>query len=276
MARRWQPQTLGQYHDLWTVIMGKAPAKFRDIVGGTLLIDQKTALLEEFERLRSNFDFARRSIKDDRVCRIVEELISMSLESYLSEDQKTGAHTLAEAEGLIWPSRRMRVKYGVEAERRAFGENILYANVVVSPYPYEGTVADLGSDQIKLLDLAERWVSLFQTQGRDFKYFSWVLDSAGVIKRTSSEPKEDDHAVLQPVQRSWGFKRLKELGQTHQIRACVLMEIVGPRGDGIVSYELEQQGRPRVSARQLFKRRAGETQHEAMRFHLMDPEFITE
>ena len=145
----------------------------------------------------------------------------------------------------------------------------------MSPYPYEGSSSDLSANQTELLALAERWCRAYQAQQRPFKYFSWVLDSTGVVRRTSSEPKADGHAVLAPVQRSLGHKRLRELGHTGQIQACVLMEIVGPLGSGIVSYELEQRGRPRVSARQIFNRDADGISYEPMRFHLENPQFFT-
>jgi hypothetical protein len=199
----------------------------------------------------------------------------MSLEAYLAGDRKTGAHTLQECEGLIWPSRRLAVKYGVEAERRAFGDNLLYANVTISPYPYEGTGSDLGSDQSELLELAKYWSRKYQAEGRDFKNFSWVMNREGTILRLSAEPKEDERPLLKPLQRSWGYKRLKELGQTREIRACVLMQILAPQGDSLVIYDLEQVGHPRVSARQLFKQRPGGVHYEGMRFHLENPQFIT-
>src|ERR1022692_1802836 len=267
-------ETLGDYHDFWSTVILCAPDRFYDVRRMNLADDQKQALSEAFERLRSGFRFVGQKLKDTRLTRVVEELVEMSSEAYVAGDTKRGAHTLQEGEGIIWPSRHAGIKYAVEAELRAFGDNVLYEDVVISPYPYEGTSADLSSDQAKLLTLAERWCRSYQDQRRDFKYFSWVIDSGGTIRRTSSEPKEDDHPILPPVQRSWGFKRLKELGHTGQIQACVLMEIVGPQGDGIVSYELEQRGRPRISARQLFKRQVDGRRYENMRFHLEDPQFF--
>lgn len=268
-------ETLGQYHDCWASVLAYAPDGFRNVLSGELVADQQRALHGAFDELRAGFHFARRKLRDKRLTAVAAELITMSLEAYLAGEKKTAAHTLQECEGLIWPSMRLPVKYAIEAERRVFGENVLYAGLVASPFPYEGSAADLGSDQEALLSLAMNWSRLYQEQGKEFKYFSWVMDLDGDVYRTSFDPREDEHVVLKPVQRSWGFKRLSELGGSGQIRACVLMQMMAPQGDGLVVNDLEQQGRPRVSARQLFKRWAvGGIEYERMRFHLEDPQII--
>jgi hypothetical protein len=267
-------ETLGQYHDHWAWTLGYAPDRFRDVRTIGLAADQHGALQEAFQQIRSGFPFVARKLKDQRLTRVAAELIEMSLEAYLAGDSKTGAHALQECEGLIWPGRRQKVKYAIEAEKRAFGENVLYAGIVPSPFPYEGTAADLGPDQATLLALATRWSRAWQATGKDFRYMSWAIDMDGVIRRISAEPKEDAHPVLEPAQRSWGFKRLKELGENGGIRACVLMAIIAPQGDGLVSYDLEERGLPRVSGRQLFRQQPGGIQYEPMAFHLEDPQIL--
>jgi len=270
-------ESVGQYHDVWGWLLLSAPDRFRSF--GPEPVDQAQALRAAFDDLRSGFRFARQKLKDERLERICLELIEMSFEAYSTGDTKKGAHILQECDGMIWPGRKLRVKHAVEAERRAFGSNVLYANVRVSPYPYEGTSADLGSDQAALLDLAKRHSKSYQAARRDFKYFAWILGNDGVIRRVSPDPKEDTHPVLPPIQRSWRamYNRLKELGALSHIRACVLVEIIGPLGGGIVTYDCEQSGRPRVSARQLFKPTDnGSFHYEVMKFHLEDPQFFGE
>ncbi|GAD47633.1 hypothetical protein NT2_01_04040 [Caenibius tardaugens NBRC 16725] len=268
----WEPETLAQYHDLWASLILRAPDSFHNVADMTPMADQKAALVKEFERLLAGFHFAIRKIKDEHVSHIAKELITMSFESYIAGDKKAGAHMLQEARGLVWPRHQLRIKYGVEAERRAFGKNLLYANVLVSPYPYEGTVADLGPDQTILLEIAVHWFKSYNELFRDFKYFSWVIDAENVVRRTSIEPKDDDHPLLKPLQKSWGYKRLKELGRAGDIQACVLVQYM----PGLVIFDLEQRGKPRVSARQLFSGFGRETEYGQIRFHLEDPEFITD
>lgn len=249
-----RPESIGQYHECWSVVLALAPDQFRDIRTGVLLIDQAAALTAAFDHLRAEFHFAERKIKDERLARIARQLLEMSYEAYAAGEEKQGAHILQECEGLIWSSYSLRPKYAVEAERRVFGTNITYAGVKVSPYPYEGTAADLGADQTKLLALARRYAHAYLDRSEAFKYMSWVIDPKGQIKRTSIVPREDSQSVLPPVQRSFGYKRLKELAQTGEIRASVLVEVVAPLGNGLVSFGLEQRDRPRVKAVQLFER----------------------
>jgi hypothetical protein len=269
-------QSLADFHDGMVALTLKAPDNFKDLTTWTLVHDQQGALRDEFERLRSGFHFAERRLKNEHLSLIARELIDMAQAAYLAGDKKTGAHTLQECEGLIWPSRALRPKYAVEAERRVFGEITLYKGAVISPYPYEGSASDLGPDQATLLALAERWCRRYQSERKDFLYFSWVMANDGAISRTSVLPKEDEHTVLQPVQKSFGYKRLKELGDSGSIRACVLVQRSLGADQGLVSYDLEQAGRPRVSARQLYKLEAGQMLYETMRYHLEDPQLFPE
>jgi len=261
-------ESLGQYHDLWGWLVLSAPDNFTSYTSEP--IDQADALKSAFDDLRSNF-------KDERVFRIAQELLEMSYEAYLSGDVKRGAHALQECEGLIWKSRSSKIKYAIEAEQRAFGENVTYAGVTVSPYPYEGTRSDLGNDQTALLELAHKHCLSYLSKWREFSFFAWVMDNEGEIKRISPDPKEDATPVLTPTQRTSTacWKRTKELVRADQIRACVIMNIIGAQGDGLVSFDLEQNGFPRISARQLFKLKKGPT-HEFgdMHFHLEDPQIF--
>lgn len=268
-------ESLGQYHDLWGWLVLSAPDNFTSYTSEP--IDQADALKSAFNDLRSNFHLTKKNIKDERIFRIAQELLEMSYEAYLSGDVKRGAHALQECEGLIWKSRSSKIKYAVEAEQRAFVENVTYAGVTVSPYPYEGTRSDLGNDQTALLELAHKHCLSYLWKWREFSFFAWVMDNEGEIKRISPDPKEDATPVLTPTQRTSTacWKRTKELVWADQIRACVIMNIIGAQGDGLVSFDLEQNGFPRISARQLFKLKKGPA-HEFgdMHFHLEDPQIF--
>ena len=120
-------------------------------------------------------------------------------------------------------------------------------------------------------------IELYLSKWREFSFFCWVIEIDGTIKRVSSEPKEDESHLLKPVQKSMSAcrRRIKALTEKGQIRACVLMNVTGPQGDGLVIYDMEQVGLPQVSARQLFKLQKGHSNRfEAMRYHLDEPEFF--
>lgn len=272
----WASQSfdrLGAYHDFWAYVVGYAPDEFKD-VDLQLYPDQHHTLMGVFDDLRSGFHFAERQLRDDRLSAICRELIEMSQEAFLAGDRKRGCHTLQECEGLIWKGSRLRPKYVVEAERRAFGQNVLFADVVVSPYPYEGTEADLGPDQLRLFKIAELRTKLALIKREDFKYFSWVIDADGVLKRSSALPVDDDHPLLPPLQKSWGFKRLKGLAEAGDVRAIILVQVVGALGNGIITYDVEEVGQPRLAVKQMFERREDGLFYHPLRFHLEDPQFF--
>jgi|GEM_PF-1232690 len=266
-------ESLGQYHDLWAVVVLSAPNNFRGINDEP--VDQIVELKNAFDGIRGNFHLTKKNISDDRLYRIAQELVEMSYEAYVAGDAKTGAHILQECEGMIWRSRTQDVKYRVEAERRVFGEIVTFAGIRISPYPYEGAIGDLGNDQATLLEIARTYVEHYLSKWRDFRFFAWIMEADGSVKRISSSPKEDDTTVLKPVQKSISacFRQAKALAESGKIRACVVMEIIAPQGDGLVCYDLEQKGFPRVSARQIFKLQKGPSHtFDAMRFHIEEPQ----
>lgn len=269
-------ESLGQFHCHWSVVILYAPNNFSGIFGET--VNQTVELKKAFDSLRENLHLAKKKIGDARLYRIAQELIEMSFEAYSAGDKKKGAHTLQECRGMIWKSHDFGVKYRVEAERRAFGNNVIYAGVRISPYPYEGTIKDIGEYQATLLEVAKVHVENYLSMWKDFKYFAWVMEADGSIKRISPEPKEDQTPILRPIQKSISacFRHAKSLADSNQIRACVVMEIMAPQGDGLVCYDLEQKGLPRVSARQLFKLQKGPSHtFEDMKFHIEEPNIFT-
>ncbi len=251
-------ESLGQYHDFWATILLSAPDEFRSYDDRE--IDQKAALDEAFEVLRSGFHFAERKVKEPRAVCIMRELIEMAHEAYMSGDAKTGAHTLQECEGMIWPSHRQRVKYAVEAERRAFGEVVTYAGITVSPYPYEGTEQDLTDPQLQLYTAARaRCLGHFARQ-EDFKPFVLVLDAKGTIQELKS--------------RSWKKAKdeIRDLVAREDIFGFVRAEATPSGMYGIVIYQLEAPNAAQVSVRSLVKN----YQCEAPRFHLDEPAVLGE
>jgi hypothetical protein len=249
-------ESLGQYHDHWSVVVLLAPDEFHDFDGN--IVDQRRALEEAFDVLRSGFIFVERKIKDQRQLGILRELIEMSHEAYIAGDNKAGAHTLQECEGLIWPSRLARLKYVVEAERRAHGQVILYAHVKVSPYPYEGSAKDLTSEETTLWAEAKRQCHEFFAKQEDFKPFVLVRSPSGGFRQLK--------------QQSWKKSKEEILSQVAQ-GACmgfVKSEVVVSGMSGVLIHTIESKDRPQISVRSLVRNYVC----ESPLFHLDEPNVL--
>src|SRR3546814_13019917 len=125
-------ESLGQYHDLLVYVAMSAPDHFPNKVS-----DQATLFRESFEDLRSDFGFVERQIKNERLSRILREMLEMSFEAYQAGNNILGARVLIELEGLVWNSRSGQVKQAVEAALRALGALELHKEVRVSQSPTE-------------------------------------------------------------------------------------------------------------------------------------------
>lgn len=249
-------ESLGQYHDFWSVILLSAPDGFRSYVDRE--VDQAAALDDAFDVLRSGFRHVERKVKEPRTLRILRELIAMSHEAYRAGDRKTGAHVLQECEGMIWPSHRQRVKYAVEAERRAFGEVVTHAGVTVSPYPYEGTAQDLTDVQSTLYAAARARCLDHFARRADFRPFVLILDDEGTVRELKS--------------RSWKKARddIRALVERGEAVGFVRAEVAVSGLSGVLAYQLEVPAAPLVSVRCLVEDyRCG-----SPRFHLDEPQVL--
>lgn len=225
-------QSLGQYHDSWTSIVLSAPDQFHGFDDEP--VDQAAELDKRFRWLRDGFFYVERKVKDEHLCRILRELIQMSHEAYLAGDRKTGAHVLQECEGMIWRGSAGRLKYVVEAERRAFGEVVRFKDVVVSPYPLEGTLESLASDQKVMLAHAQAHVGRYLEARDEFKFIAWEMDSVGTISGVSKRSLKATKDYLRGAAASG------------TIRACCIAQFVLM---GIIVYDIEQTGTPSASVR---------------------------
>jgi hypothetical protein len=245
-------QTLGQYHDAWSTVLLFAPDDFRSFDVDEKPIDQRARLDSEFSDLRDGFHFAEKKLKDARMSRICRELLDMSYEAYVSGDAKLGAHTLQECEGLIWKGRQLPVKYAVEAERRAFGDLLLFKDVVISPYPYEGTEQDLGDVQRLLWKHADRISSAQLEESAGFKTY-WAMQNDGSIHEMKVKSGKE-------AKRQWeeGIASGKVIGAAY---AQLLV------GGGLLIYHVEQAGKPLIAIMNLFR----DGVRNPPRFHLNDP-----
>ncbi len=245
-------QTLGQYHAAWSTILLFAPDYFRtfDVVEKPL--DQRARLDSEFSDLRDGFHFADRKLKDPRLSRICRELLDMSYEAYASGNAKLGAHTLQECEGMIWKGRQMPVKYAVEAERRAFGELLLFKDVVISPYPYEGTEQDLGDGQRLLWKHVDRISSARLDESAGFKGY-WSMQNDGSIHELKVKSGKD-------AKRQWE----EGIAAGDVIGAAYAQLLVG---GGLLVYHVEQPRQPLIAIMNLFE----DGVRNPPRFHLHEP-----
>jgi hypothetical protein len=243
-------ETLGQYHDAWATIILFAPDRFMPL--NDEVVDQSRELDRGFQELRDGFHLAEKKLKEPRLIRVGRELLDMSYEAYKAGDVKRGAHVLQECEGLIWKSRHDRLKYVVEAEQRAFGSVELFKDVVVSPYPYEGSEADLGERQRRM------WLHLTS------EYQTKLNEPQGIRQLWSMQA---DGWITLVKARSFKAAR-EQVGE--QIKRGEVIGIaraeVLPNG-GLRVYDVEEPGRPLISIRIL--RRDGAD--NAPRFHLDEP-----
>lgn len=246
-------ESLGRYHDFWATIVLCAPDEFSSVDGSP--VNQLAELRASFETLRKGFLLAEKRIKDPRLVGVLRELIVMSEEAYVAGEKKRGAHILQECEGFIWPSRAGDLKYAVEAEARAFGSLVLFKEVFVSPYPYEGTISDLGEGQRVLLELAStECESKFRLQ-EDFKWLLWLLASDGVSRREKPKSWRKAEEMIRA-----GFK-------SGTIAAYCKAELSFGGLGGLLNYELEESVRPRVRAVAIMRN----WMHDPLRFHLENP-----
>ena len=250
-------ESLGRYHWAWAGIVLCAPDGFLDLDGNPV-VDQKSALEEAFEEIRSGFHFVEKKIKDQRLLGVLRELITMSHESYKAGETMRAAHIFQECEGLIWPSRAGALKYVVEAEQRAFGSVELFKNVVVSPFPYEGTVADLGPFQRVLFEHAQLQSQPYVDDDKPFKSLTWALGPGGEITSVK--------------ERSWKatVAKLQQAAVSGEIVACATAAFPHGGESGILRVDIEQIGHPRVEAIALVKLWKVGT----FSYHLYEPEIF--
>ena len=251
-------ESLGQYHDAWSTIVLSAPASFRTFDGAPVP-DQAAALEEAFALIRSGFVFVEKKLEDPRLLGVLRELIEMSYEAYVCGDTRRGAHVFQECEGLIWPSRSGRLKYVVEAEMRRFGDLRLFKDVKVSPFPCEGTTADLGPRQKALFEHARREAQGFIDAGEAFKVRHWVMHADGSIHALRARSKKQ--ALI----------ALRQGAASGDLVACAAVHFPFGSVSGLLAVHLEEPGRPRIEVISLVTNGVVDPPHH----HLHEPDIFT-
>ena len=242
-------ESLGQYHDFWAAVIFKAPDDFHY----SFLpepVDQSQALADAFESLQHGLRFAKAKIKDERRVEVVAELLRMSYEFYRANERKLAIRALQEAEGLIWPSQRIRLEIAAVAEKRAFGTVEMFQDVQPRKFDGEGSLSDLGPGQRKLLDFAWPLAKEIVAAGAEFKMSPYVVTSSGELFEVRTTSSKKARAEIQ---------RLANSGEiTASIRADFF---------GVLIFELEERGRPLISARAKWE----SGKFNEFRFFLDDP-----
>ena len=244
-------ESLGQYHDFWATVLLDAPDKF-ELAWLKEPIDQRQALVDSFDSLRTGLRFVRAKLKDERLLRILEELIEISFEAYSSGDRKRGSRALQECEGLIWPSRSIRLEVAAEAEQRVFGKVETFAHVKPRRFDGEGTIAELGDNQRALLDVAHARAMAHIQRQESFKPFVYVIDASGTVRELKQPSEKQTRAEL------------TRMAKASEMSAFVRTEFVL---FGVLIHDLEERGRAHVSARASVK----DFVLEPYRFFLDDP-----
>lgn len=232
-----QFESLGELHDFWATILHKAPDRF-EMSFIEAPIDQRQALLDSFASLRDGFEFVRKKIKDERLLRVLEELVQMSFEFFTSGDRKRGIQALQECEGQIWPSQAIRLELIADAERRAFGDAQLFASVLPRRFHGEGSVKDLGEAQRALFDHAHAIAARHFRAHTEFKPMHHVRMSSGEVRELKLPSQKKIRAEVE---------RLAQAGDIDgYIRTeCVFL--------GILIHDIEERRRPHISARASVK-----------------------
>ncbi|HEY8880319.1 MAG TPA: hypothetical protein VIN03_22305 [Roseateles sp.] len=247
----YQFRTLAEYHDHWSLVLVCAPDDFFEEDWDPPGMTQQQRFEEAWALLRSGDHFAEKQLKNDaRRLRIFHELLKMSREAFDAGDAKRGCHTMQEAEGLVWPSRAPRLKHVVEAEQRAFGEVLLYSHVVVTPYPCEGTEADLGDVQRRMWQHVAAEVDKLDP-GSTASFLCWVMQRDGSIRAFKGRSRK---ATLESIRQG---------ARDGSLLGAAVAELIPSKH--LMSIDVEEPGRPRISIRGSDEKRY---------FHLEDARFF--
>lgn len=232
MSSRYVPQTFTAYHDNLVSLMLKSPDRFTSF--DDTPVDQPRALREAFEVLQEAFPLVEKKLKDPYLGSMLRELLKMSYEFFVAGDDRNGIYALQEVEGGIWPSRKMPHRHAVEAERRAHGKVERLAGVVPNPYPYEGTMKDMGPSQLHLFESVQDVYRTAKEVLAEGKEHYWLLGPDKMIRKLAERTRKAANARI-----------AEELVSGSALAA---LRVVNVFGDSL-GYDVEEPGRPRVTVR---------------------------
>ncbi|WP_374581026.1 hypothetical protein [Pseudoduganella sp.] len=232
MSSRYIPQTVAAFHDKLVSVMLQSPDRFSSL--DDTPVGQPRALRQAFEVLQEAFPLVEKKLKDPHLALMLRELLRMSYEFFVAGDDRNGIYALQEVEGSIWPSRKIPHRHAVEAERRAHGRVERLAGVVPNPYPFEGTIEDMGPCQRRLFESVQEAYSSGKEVLAEGQEHYWLLEPDQAIRKLAAGSRKAAHA------------RIAEELATGSARAALrAVNVTGDRR----GYDVEESGRAMISVR---------------------------
>jgi hypothetical protein len=232
MILRYVPESFADYHNHLMWVMSYSPDLFTSFDDEP--VDQPAALRQSFDVLIEAFPFIENKLKDPYLAAILRELIHMSYEFFATGDDDNGIYVLQEVEGTVWPSRRVPSRHSPAAEQRAHGKLERYAGVIPNPYPYTGTINNMGPAQRHLYEQ----VRMIYEQGIETlkvgQTHHWLLGLDHVARRFHER-----------TQKATNDRFIRELAERSTTAALRVKDVSGD----LLIHDVEQPGRTRVSVR---------------------------
>ncbi|MGJ7497935.1 hypothetical protein ACSFA8_23050 [Variovorax sp. RT4R15] len=247
--------SVGDYHDFWVAVYSNAPDDFHYSFLPKR-VDQKQALKDAFDSLERGLALVRSKVADERTLGVISALLTMSLGYFRANERKSGIRCMQEAEGMIWPSRAIRLERAADAERLAFGDVQLFKDLPARRFDGEGSISSLGAFQRILFDEAQRRALVFLKDRQSFKPFTLAAKGSGEvfeIKKPSQKKTTDE------------LRRLVEVGEIDAFCRSELVLV------GILIHDIEERGKPHISARAPVE----DFKVQSFRFFLDDPSIFS-
>lgn len=232
MSSRYIPKRLSEYHDTLASVLLQSPDQFTSFDGAP--VDQQKALREAFEVLQDTFPLVEKKLKEEYLAAILRELLGMAYEFFSNGDERNGMYALQEFEGAIWPSRNVPPRHAPDAERRAHGTLKRYTGVTPNPYPYQGSIEDMGESQRQLFNAVLRAYEEGSDTLQPGKEHNWLLGLDAIARKFNARSRKAAMARF-----------TQELSTCTSLAALRATNVLGT----LLIFDIEEPRRPRISIR---------------------------
>ena len=232
MSSLYIPKRFSEYHNTLVCILLQSPNQFTSFDGAP--VDQQKTLREAFEVLQDTFPLVEKKLKDEYLAAILRELLRMAYEFFSNGDERNGAYALQEFEGTIWPSRNVPPRHAPDAERRAHGALKRYAGVTPNPYPYQGSIEDMGESQRQLFNAVLRTYEEGSDTLQPGKEHNWLLGPDAIARKFNERSRKAAAARF-----------TQELSTCTSLAALRATNVLG----SLLIFDIEEPHRPRISIR---------------------------